>query len=298
MDIDWNGESRTVSNDTSGFADITAGWGETRPDCIVMEATGRLHVPLWQTLCAQGFSVIVVNPRQARDFAKAMNGLAKTDRVDAEIGAERGRVVPHLRPVTPQDKIRQELGDLRVMRARLIDIRTSLKPTGNELAGSVIDAAHVRSVETLAAEIDALDQAIADVITTDDHLAQTRAILRSIPGIGPVTTAALIGGMCERGTLSDRPAASLIGVAPMARDSGQKIGVRHITGGRRRPRDVLYMAANTARIYNDEMKEFTDRLVGKGKHHHVAITAVMRRLIVTANARLRDPRHGEERTPV
>ncbi len=153
----------------------------------------------------------------------------------------------------------------------------------------MIDAAHVRIVETRAAEIDALDQAIEDVITTDDHRAQTSAILRAIPGIGPVTTAALICWMCELGTLSGRQAASLIGVAPMARDRGQKTGVRHITGGRQRPRDVLTMAANTARIYHDEMKEFTDRLVGKGKHHNVAITA---------NARLRDPRHGEERTPV
>ena len=136
LDSDGKGENRTVSHEASGCADITAGWGETRPDGMGMDATGRRPVPLWPTLCAPGFSVIGINPRQARDCATERNGLARTDRGDAEIGAERGRVVPNLRPVTPQDTIRQERGDLRVMRERLIDIRTSLYTASEEGSSS------------------------------------------------------------------------------------------------------------------------------------------------------------------
>lgn len=145
--------------------------------------------------------------------------------------------------------------------------------------------------------IAAYDRDIKALIAEDADHAESCRILQSVPGIGPVTAAALNCWMNELGTIGNRQAAALIGVAPMARDSGTMKGTRHVRGGRRRPRDVLFMAATSAMIWNPDMKATYERLRARGKPHKVAIVAVMRRLIVLANTLLRDLRSWTERAP-
>ena len=155
------------------------------------------------------------------------------------------------------------------------------------------------SVETILSDLKCAiaehDRAIEEQISGSKEHAESYAILTSVPGIGPVTAAALIAWMGELGAIGNRQAAALIGVAPFARDSGSMKGGRHVSGGRRRPRDVLYMAAMAACMYNPEMAEAYGRLKERGKPHKVAVTAIMRKLIVTANALLRDRRMWEDR---
>ena len=152
----------------------------------------------------------------------------------------------------------------------------------------------------ILSEIDAgvreFDRRIGELIAGSEDLTESYRILTSVPGIGPVTAAALIAWMSGPGAIGNRQAAALIGVAPFARDSGSLKGGRRVTGGRRRPRDVLHMAAMAACMFNSEMAGFYGRLVERGKPHKVAVTAVMRKLIVTANALLRDRRMWEDRT--
>ncbi len=214
-----------------------------------MEATGRMHRALLQSLHDRGFAVCVINPRQPRDFAKASGELAKTDRIDAKVLAAFD-AVGDPEPDGPVPKILSELD------------------------------AGVRE----------LDRRIEELVAGSKDLAESYGILSLVPGIGPVTAAALIAWMSELGAIGNCQAAALIGVAPFARDSGTLKGGRHVGDGRRRPRDVLYMAAMAACRFNPEMAEFYGRLRERGKQHKVAATAVMRKLVVTTNALLRDRR--------
>ncbi len=165
----------------------------------------------------------------------------------------------------------------------LVDQRAQLKAAFDEVGDPVPDGPVPKALSELAAG--------------SEDLAESYGILTSVPGIGPVTAASLIAWMGELGAIGNRQAAALIGVAPFARDSGTLKGGRHVAGGRRRPRDVLYMAAMSACMFNPDMKELYGRLKDKGKPHRVALVAVMRKLIVTANALLlRDRRMWEDRT--
>lgn len=296
LNIHLNGRDSTATNDTDGFRKVDRILREGNAVRVVMEATGRMHRALLQSLHDRGFAVCVVNPRQSRDFARAAGELAKTDRVDARVLAAFGAAFPDMAPTAPADVTVDRLRDLPVLREKPVDQRADLKMAFDEVGDPAPDGPVPKVLAGLDAGVREYDRRIRELISGAEEHAGSYRILTSVPGIGPVTAAALIAWMGELGAIGNRQAAALIGVAPFARDSGSLKGGRHISGGRRRPRDVLYMAAMTACTFNPEMAAFHDRLRERGKPHKVAVTAVMRRLIVMANALLRDGRVWEDRT--
>ena len=180
------------------------------------------------------------------------------------------------------------LEDLLITREKHVDVRRSLQQVANEVGDETAKLFATATIEVLDGTIKALEREIKALIESDPDHAEAYQVLTSVPGIGTITAAALCCWMPELGAMDRRQAAALIGVAPFARDSGVSEGARHIRGGRRRPRDILYMAALTARRHNPDMKTIYERLTDAGKDHKVALVAVMRHLIVLANALLRD----------
>ena len=296
LNIHVNGRDWTATNDTDGFRKVARILKDGGAERVVMEATGRMHRALLQSLHDRGFPAVVINPRQSRDFAKAGGEMAKTDRVDARVLAAFGAAFPAMPATAPADVTIDRLRDLLVLREALVDQRVQLRAVVAEVGDPLSDGSAERVLSETDASIGAYERGIEELVAGAEDLAESYGILTSVPGIGPVTAAALLAWMGELGAIGNRQAAALIGVAPFARDSGTLKGGRHVTGGRRRPRDVLYMAAMAACMHNTEMAKFYGRLVERGKHHKIAVTAVMRKLVVTANALLRDRRMWEDRT--
>ena len=296
LDICAAGRTRRFANDATSWRTLGAWLRGLEVSRVVMEATGRYHRKVHQCLHDRGFEVVLVNPLRARRFAEAMGYLAKTDRVDALMLARLGAVLGDLEPVAPQDAFLNRLEDLLVSRATHVDARTMLRQMAGEVDGEGETVTRA-TVADLDDRIAALDAAIEALIARDPEQAERYSILTSIPGVGPVTAAALLCWMSELGGLDRRQAAALIGVAPMADDSGQHHGARHIRGGRRRPRDLLFMAATSAARCNGDLKIVFQRLKAAGKAHKVAIVAVMRKLIVLANTLLREQRCWSPEAP-
>ena len=296
LNIHLNGQDTTATNDTCGFrkvANILKKGGAKR---VVVEATGRMHRSLLQSLHSRGFEVCVVNPRQSRDFAKGIGKLAKTDRVDAKILATLGTALPALRPTAPGAALIDRLRDMLILRESCVDTRTKFKAVYSETGNPYQDHNLKDIVTVCETNIKEMERQIEALISGAEELAKSYRILISVPGIGPITAVTLLAWMNELGHIGNRQAAALVGVAPFSRDSGKMKGARHIRGGRRRPRDVLYMAAMTACNFNPDMTDLHARLTERGKCHKVAVTAVMRKLIITANVLLRDQRMWEDRT--
>ena len=203
--------------------------------------------------------------------------------------AKLGAVLVDLEPVAPRDAFLSRLEDLLVTRDKHVDTRTMLKQVAGEVDGEG-EAVCRDTLAFLDEQIGRLEAAIKEVIAANGEQAERFRILTSIPGVGVVTAAALLCWMPELGSLGRRQAAALIGVAPFANDSGQHRGARHIRGGRRRPRDVLFMAATSAARHNRDLKVVFDRLKAAGKAHKTAIVALMRKLIGLADTLLREQR--------
>ncbi len=295
-DIHVNGRDFTATNDSDGFRRVARLLREAGAVKAVMEATGRMHRALLQSLHARGFATLVVNPRQARDLPKAAGALARTDRVDARILAAFGTAFPDMEATEPAAAAIDQLRDMPVLREKLVDQRTELRTVVSEIGAGTPGAEVGRVPEDIDAAIAALERRVGGTVSGSPEFADSHRILTSVPGIGPVTAAALVAWMAELGPVGNRQAASLLGVAPFARDSGTIRGGRHIGGGRRRSGDVVYMAALSASRCAPDMRELYQRLRDRGKPHRVALVAVMRRLAVTANALLRDRRVWEDRT--
>ncbi len=289
LDICAAGQTRRFANDATSWRALGAWLRGLEVNRVVMEATGRYHRRAHQCLHDRGFEVVLVNPLRARRFAEALGHLAKTDRVDALMLARLGAVLDDLEPVAPQEAFHNRLEDLLVVRAKHVDARTMLGHVAGEVdgEGETLTRATMADLDERIAELDA---AIEALIAGDPEQAERYRILISIPGVGPVTAAALVCWMPELGSLEGRQAAALIGVAPFADESGQHHGARYIRGGRRRPRDLLFMAATSASRFNQDLASVFQRLKAAGKAHKVAIVAVMRKLIVLANALLREQR--------
>ncbi len=289
LDICAAGQTRRFANDATSWRALETWLRGLEVSRVVMEATGRYHRRVHQCLHDRGFEVVLVNPLRARRFAEAMGHLAKTDRVDALMLARLGTVLGDLEPVAPQEAFLNRLEDLLVVRAKHVDARTMLKQVAGEVDGEGETVTRATMTD-LDDRIAGLDAAIEALIASDPDQAERYRILTSISGVGPVTAAALVCWMPELGGLDRRQTASLIGVAPFADDSGEHHGGRHIRGGRRRPRDLLFMAATSAARCNGDLKIVFQRLKAAGKAHKVAIVAVMRKLIVLANTLLREQR--------
>lgn len=280
---------RTFPNDDAGHeALITALAGQT-VELIVMEATGGLERDLACALQAAGFAVAVVNPRQARDFARAMGYLAKTDRIDAHALAvlaqvlarhpERDKFVKAL-PTAEQQALQALVARRRQLVTMLVAERQRLA-TSHKAARASIEAL----INAIRQQLDTVGAQLASHI--DAHHAALAHQLASVRGIGPATIATLIADVPELGALSRREIAALIGLAPFNRDSGQKRGKRTIFGGRADVRRALYMATLAAIRFNRVIRQFYDRLVAAGKPKKVAIVACMRKLLTILNAMVR-----------
>lgn len=273
------------ANTVAGIAALVVILQEDAPAGIVLEATGGYEQAAVQILEAAGLAVSVINPQQARSFARAAGTRAKTDAIDARLLAQFGaRMQPEPRWQPDQPSV--ELGDLVTRRRQLQEMLTA-EQNRRERAPARLRPGIDAHLAWLRQQLAELEREIAQAIAADRVLAAKARALRSIPGIGPVVAATLLGGVSELGTLSRQEVAALVGVAPINRDSGGRTGVRTIAGGRMAVRGPLYMAALTASRCG-AFKPVYDRLIEAGKPPKVALVALMRKLVVVANALLRD----------
>lgn len=275
-----------VSNDDAGIRDVVKRLKAMRPSRIVMEATGGYQVPLSVALAGAGLPVVVMNPRQVRDFAKSRGYLAKTDRIDARVLAEFGeRNRPEVRPL--KDEQTRELDALVNRRRQLKDMLTSEK---NRLETSSKRVR--RDVKThitwLEKRVKDVDKDLDSFIKSTPVWREKDAIIRSVPGAGPVLSVHLLSKVPQLGIMNRRQISALIGVAPLNCDSGTHKGQRRVWGGIADVRCVLYMATLAAIRSNPVIRAFYARLLNAGKKRKVAITACMRRLLVIINAMVRN----------
>lgn len=278
-----------VPNSPDGVADLVKRLQAAGPTLVVMEATGRMENLLAASLAEAKVPAAVINPRCARDFAKATGRLAKTDAIDARVLAEFGRAIrPPQRPLP--DAATQEFELLLDRRRQLVAMRTvELNRKASCPKGRVLRdvEAHVRWLERRIAQ---LDKELDETIRASPIWVAQEALLLSVPGLGKITSRTLLAAVPELGKLSNKQVAALVGVAPMACDSGQSRGKRRIIGGRGQVRAVLYMAALSARRFNPVLKTFAERLEKAGKRPKVVLMAVARKLLVIANSILRAER--------
>ena len=278
------GDRWHVANDADGVATLVTRLHEMQPTLVVVEATGGYERPVTAALTAAGLPVAVVNPRQARDFAKSTGKLAKTDALDAQALAHFAQVVqPPARPVP--DAEAQVLTAILARRQQLVVMLTAERsrlPTALPAVRERI-AAHIAWLEE---ELATINGALAQVIRDDPVWREHAALLRSVPGVGPVLATTLLADLPELGTLTRQQVAALAGVAPLNRDSGKRRGKRAVWGGRGRVRTVLYMGTLAATRFNPVIKAFYTRLCAAGKAKKVALTACMRKLLSILNAML------------
>lgn len=284
------GEHFVVPNDEAGIGELLGKLTEVSEALVLLEASGGFERPVAAALAASGVALLVVNPRQARDFAKATGTLAKTDRLDAFVLAHFAQVIRPAPRAIPDQEAR-EFQEILARRRQLIRMMTAEK---NRLGASTSEAvcrrieAHIRWLEK---ELSRTDRGLDETIESSPTLKENEALLRSVPGVGPVLCRTLLAELPELGTLSPRELSALVGVAPFNRDSGTLRGRRTVWGGRARVREALYMGALIASRFNPAIKEFYERLVEAGKPKKVALVACMRKLLTILNALMR------ERTP-
>ena len=284
-----------VGNDAEGHSALAIALARLQPELVLMEATGGYEAALACALQAAGLRVAVVNPRMARDFAKAMQRLPKTDRIDAVTLAEFAAVLTRrpdcerfIRPVSESEQ--QDLAALVTRRRQLVTMQLSER---QRLARPVAQPSIEALLQAIARQLDDVEaQMVAHVA---EHHAQMSKLLQSVAGIGKVAAATLIAELPELGRLNRRQICALVAVAPFANDSGASRGRRRITGLRFEVRHALYMAALSATRYNPPIRAFYLRLVAAGKLKKVALIACMRKLITNLNAIARDNLNAQNR---
>jgi transposase len=282
-----SGDHWRVAHDAAGLAELAARLDRLAPALVVLEASGGYERPALAALAAAGLPVALVNPRQARDFARATGQLAKTDRLDAHALARFARAVrPPARPGPPAEA--QALAATLARRRQLLEmltaeqnrLRTALAPVRAQLD------AHIA---WLQAALDEIDGELERQIAADPAWRERADLLRSAPGVGPVLATTLLAELPELGHLDRRAIAKLVGVAPLSDDSGKRRGKRTTWGGRVSVRCTLYMAALSATRFNPVIRAFYQRLQANGKPKAVALVACMRKLLTILNAMAR---HG------
>jgi len=278
--------SRRFANDKAGHKAFLRWFAEKPAERIVFEPTGPYHRAIERAIAAAGVPFVKVNPRQARRFAEATGKLAKTDRLDAAMLARMGATL-QLQPRPPRREVVLELKELHVAREALVKDRTAAKNRGKIFALPLLRRQNAHRLQQIERQIEDVEAAMRDIVQADHELAARFAILTSIPGVSAVTAFALLVEMPELGTLEAGEAASLAGLAPITRQSGRWTGRSFIRGGRASIRQALYMPALVAMRFNPDLKAKYQQLVGDGKPAKVAITAIMRKLIVLANALLK-----------
>lgn len=256
-----------------------------RPQVIVLEATGGYERAAVAALAAAHLPVVVVNPRQVRDFARATGRLAKTDQLDAQVLAHFAEAV-HPEPRPLPDEATQHLAALLERRSQLVAMLTAEKNRRQQALGSVrpLIEAHIGWLEHA---LEQLNQDLDQLLQASPLWRARDALLRSVPGVGPILSFTLLADLPELGTLSHKQLAALVGVAPLNRDSGFSRGKRLIWGGRSRVRSALYMSSLSAVRYNPVLRAFWTRLREQGKPRKVALVACMHKLLTILNAMLK-----------
>jgi transposase len=280
---DWS-----LKNDPSLFPDLIKQLLELKPVRIVMEATGGLETLLAAQLAGAGLPVVVINPRQARDFAKAVGQLTKTDRVDAYLLARFAEAVkPPLRLI-PEEPTR-ELANLLARRNQLVEMRVAEKNRrGKPSLSKQITRDLDDHIEWLGRRIKHLDNDLRETLRKTPAWRVNDDLLQSVKGVGPTTSLTLLVLLPELGTLDAKRIAALAGLAPRNKESGKRRGPAHIRGGRSSVRAALYMATLSATRSNPLIKAFYKHLLESGKPHKVALTACMRKLLVVLNAMIKN----------
>ena len=281
-----DGEAKRFGNDAKGFEEFAA-W-VAADALVVYESTGHYHRDFEEALAGQ-LRLARVNAARARRFAQALGEEAKTDAADARVLAAMGAALP-LRQVEARSAAQRDLDGLATARDGLVRDRVAALNRREHVRGKLLKQQNRNRLAQIDRQLRAVDARIGELLAADAALARRAEVLASIPGLGPVTVAGLVVGMPELGGLDAKAAASLAGLAPMARESGSWTGRSHIKGGRRRVRRLLYMAALSAIRCNPDMAAKYRQLTGNGKPGKVALVAVMRKLLLLANVLLRDDR--------
>jgi len=255
---------------------------------VICEATGGYERALVLALHRCGLEVSVVNPRQVRDFARARGQLSKTDRIDAAILSEYGAALQPAADLAPSPQ-QLELAELVSARQVLIELINAETSRQEHSTAQVLQRQHRARLQQLQRHLAQLQALIQGFICADAVLSAKSERLQAVQGVGPVTAATMLALMPELGTLKATQAAALAGVAPRARDSGRYKGQRRISGGRGAVRRVLYMSALSASQHNPILRAHYQTLIARGKLHKVALTALMRKLIILFNRLLADP---------
>ena len=285
LDVALGSESLRVANDTAGVSTLIERLRNGDVQLVVMEATGGYETQAASAIAGAGLRLAVVNPRQVRDFAKATGRLAKSDRIDAHVIAAFGQAIDPQIVRLPDEQAR-ELEALLVRRSQLVGMRVQ---ESNRLA--LMQGAVRKQIKSHIAWLDrAIDELNTDLsarLRQSPVWREKDELLRSLKGIGPITSGTLMTGLPELGELDRRSIAALVGVAPFNRDSGAFRGRRVIWGGRAHVRHMLYMAATAAIRSNPVIKPFYERLIARGKPHKVAVVACMRKMLTILNAMVR-----------
>lgn len=280
-----DGEEWTIPNDVTSAMELAIRLKNIQPEVIVLEATGGYEMTAASSLAAGGLPVAVINPRQARDFAKSTGKLAKTDKLDAQVLAHFAEAIrPEVRFLS--DEQSQKLQALVTRRRQLIEMMVAEKNRSSKSHYSLQKRIQ-EHISWLEKELDDLDQEMQKFIQESSLWREKDQLLQSVPGIGPITSSVLLASLPELGTLDRKKIAALVGVAPFNRDSGNMRGRRSVWGGRAHVRSIFYMATLTAIKFNPVIKAFYTRLIEAGKKPKVAITACMRKLLTIINAMIK-----------
>ena len=286
------GDNLEIANREDGIADLVKRLRFLRPTLVVMEATAGYETPVAVAIYRAGIPVVISNPRLVRSFARATGHLAKTDKIDAGVIAHFAELI-RPEPRRLEDPDEERLGRLVKRRKQLLRMIVMEK---NRVAKGVPEVRKEiqKHLDWLAKDLERIDQALNDLIQSSPIWSAKTDLLQSVPGIGKVGAQAIISDLPELGKLNRKQIASLVGVAPLNRDSGNFKGRRSIWGGRAHIRTVLYMVAVVASRFNPVIKEFYERLCKAGKPKKVALTACIRRLLAILNAMMRNgTRWGE-----
>ena len=279
------GQTWTITYDDAGIQELVSQLKTLEPALVLLEATGGLELPMVVALATAALPVVVVNPRQVRDFAKATGTLAKTDTLDAAVLAHFADAIrPDVRPL--RDAETQVLASLVARRHQVVAMLVSEKNRLRRAISAVRPRveAHIAWLEQ---ELEDLDQGLRQTLRQSPLWREKDDLLRTVPGVGEQLSRTLLAYLPELGTLDRRQVAALVGVAPFNRDSGTLRGKRTVWGGRARIRAVLYMGALVASQYNPVIRDFYRRLLAAGKPKKLALTACMRKLLVILNSMLK-----------
>jgi transposase len=279
------GASFSIAHHESAIATLVEQLRPLSPTLILLEATGGMEIPLTSALATAGLPVVVVTPRQVRDFATASGRLAKTDALDAQMLAQFAEVMrPQPRPLP--DAEARALTALVARRRQLVEMLTAEK--NRLLSASSPIRKRVRAhIAWLERELEHTNTELSEAIRHSPVWREKDDLLQSVPGVGPVLTSTLLASLPELGTLTHKQIAALVGVAPLNRDSGTLRGRRTVWGGRAQVRAVLYMGAIVAARFNPVIRVFYQRLQRAGKAKKVTLTACMRKLLTILNAMLK-----------